>query len=325
MTSKPQQERLFLDQLPIVQHSRWRVSAEKYEEQCAGFQGFRTFEMNRGDVLECGSRRTNHIVVLIEGSGEYNIEGLNSLTTALDIFKGIFSTRMMLFVAIDDKFRFIASERVQGVSFSFDSLLVDNDEPIIALLNSKVKQTEERCEILIVDELLRSFWKGVFQLIQKGVMSPWIGRLKQKELFYYIDCFNDESHKRAFLYPALNQQNTFRSLILNNCDKMVDTDSLVKLSGMCRTNFYRRFKQEFNMPIYRWMQMRRAQAVRQSASEPGISVQMLMERHQFSSASNFIRFCRMYYGCNPNELVRRVCAGLPLAINEEEVYRKSVD
>lgn len=309
-----------LDECPIVYNSRWNKKEFCSYEQ-SSISSFFTFELAPGDTLLKGERRVNYIVALVKGTGSAVTNLSNTVTATTENTEVQVATDEMLFIAADDSFLFKADTAVKGVALSFDVWPIDDIEMNGFSYGEKKLTIEKRCLKLPINEIVRCFWENLYSVITSSAMSPGLSIIKRKELFYYIYLLADKNERDAFLLPALNQKCSFRSLVLNNCDKVNDTEDLVRLSGMCRTNFYRRFKQEFNMPIYRWMQKRRAYAVRLSAAEPDMNVQKLMQKHQFSSASNFIRFCRMYYNCNPNELIRRARTGTSLLIEGEESHK----
>lgn len=226
----------------------------------------------------------------------------------------------MVLISVNDRFTFNPRQMTRGIVFTHAAFLPETNETVNNFYGERPDFNGPRQVCLPSDRVVKSYWEHLFVLIEEGAMSSWLTLRKRRELLYYISHRYSIAQCLAFLLPMHELTNSFRSMILNNCERVKSTDEFVALSGMCRTIFYRRFKEEFGMSIYRWLQLRRAHTVRVCAAKPQMSVRQLMEENNFSSPSNFIRFCRMYFECSPNELLRRVRQGLPLKIIGEDNF-----
>jgi len=290
--------------------------------------GFAAFELSAGEELVANDNKTNYLLALTEGDGEaiyfqdaetffrekanlpppeakFNISG--------DSYVRACAGDMML-VSSSDRFCFRATRDTHFVALAFDAL------PPIPQAGRFIQfpeiKNEERGRVCMIKmgEVLHLFFQGLSLLIKETCLPLWLEKTKKQELFYIVWQTLEPETVQSFFCPLVRGSASFRFFVLSNYNADITVEQLVKMSGMCRTNFYRSFRKEFGTSVHNWMQMQRASSVRETASERGMNVKKLMKRHHFASASNFIRFCRMHYNCSPKEMIRRVQGGQPLPI-----------
>lgn len=220
----------------------------------------------------------------------------------------------MAFVFTSDQFLFRATQRTRVVLLAFSSLPQVPQEK-----NHFQNFKEEGDEVMRtykmkMDEKMHNFWRGVLLLIKESHFPLWLEKVKKQEFFYFLKNILQADEMLSVFSPLTFDKASLRFFVLSNYSADVTVAQLVKMSGMCRTNFYRSFKKEFGMSVYNWMQLQRAASVLEMASEQGMSVKKLMERWHFASGSNFVRFCKMYYKCSPRELINRVREGKTVSV-----------
>lgn len=311
-------KKIYLDKSSCTTTTAQGVEPRASLYSAAGlYEGFRPFRLQKGDELMLGQQRSNYIIVLMSGRGNCSFSGTDNLGRGIAgrTIELPFGTHEMLLAIASDNFSLRAEQEVQGIVFTFDSLQTNKASSPLGLDNFVGRTAAiKRCYALPLSPIMWHFWEGINMLLSSGYMSPWLEKSKKQELLYIISHNYTMADVAAFFHPFVWGENSFRNMVIDNYNPQITTDELVRLSGMCRTNFYRRFKQEFGTSVHRWMQVHRAYAVRDTAAEPGMNVKQLMNRHHFVSASNFIRFCQMYYHCNPNELVHRVASGKSMPV-----------
>lgn len=280
--------------------------------------GFAALELSDGDKVVAEEKTRNYFFALLKGGGEasysQNSDDISEKEQNYPPPEANFNILLkpdirvrggeMLFVSAGDRFTFRATKEVRAVVFAFDFLQQDFYESFLTQGNEKENAGMPRKYKIQMKAALRGFWEGAFYLLKESCLTLWMERMKRRELFCILRHTLRTDDALSFLAPLVLDKNPFRTLVLSNYKDGINVDYLVKISGMCRTNFYSSFKKEFGMSVYGWMQMRRASSVLETVSEQGMNVKTMMKRHHFVSGSNFIRFCKKYYKCTPKELLR---------------------
>lgn len=258
------------------------------------FDGYRIFEMKTGDTIVDGNVRKNHFFFVINGSVtvEFNNEEKYHLTDG-----------EMVMLTYDLKLHITATKSTRILLHTFTNFLPECERHINGLFRT-TKLTEDKYNpILPIHPLIRDIGVNIVNLTKAGLMSAWLTRVKRLEVFYLICVCYKPEEVVSFFRPLVNKQLSFRARVLNNFEAVGTVEGLAETLGMCRTNFYKRFKEEFGMPAHKWMQIRKAWQVREYAAMPGMDVKKLMLKTGFPSASNFIRFCQTHFGRKPSELI----------------------
>ena len=275
-------------------HLAPRVQCERREDFTAGFEGYRAFDMKAGEKLTKGDRAKNHIIVLLSGRARCVQEGVEMELAGEE----------MVLVASSEEFTMRCEADCRVLMHTFGALPERASEYLSQLYRRCSLYTGGGAARLRMTDVVADFARTVCKLIDAGLMSSWLSQQKAVEGVFLVLHTYDDVRVLSFFRNLINREQYFRNIVLRHCDSVKSIDELVARSGMCRTNFYKQFNREFGMSVHRWMQLRRAKAVKEAAARPMMSVRRLMEEHGFSSPSNFIRFCRLYFGCTPNELIR---------------------
>lgn len=266
------------------------------------FEGYRSFFMKEGEKLTKGNKQRNHIVALLEGKAQFVMDGQTKLLHGGE----------MVLVSSNEDFTMRCDSDSHVLMYTFGALPVQVADYLARLYRSCPFYTGNGHAVLRLTEVLCDFAANTCKLLDSGLMTDWLSAQKGNEAFHLIVHSYDDVNVLSFFKRLICREQYFRNIVLKHCDEVKNIDELVERSGMCRTNFYKQFNREFGMSVHRWMQFRRARAVKESAAKPMMTVRQLMKEHHFSSPSNFIRFCRLYFGCTPNELIRKLRVGIPV-------------
>jgi AraC-like DNA-binding protein len=68
---------------------------------------------------------------------------------------------------------------------------------------------------------------------------------------------------------------------------------------MCRTIFYRNFKEEFHTTINRWLLQKKSKVLLKYLTETEMSLQEIATKMEFSSVNELTRFCQRELGEGP--------------------------
>ncbi|MDR1645322.1 MAG: helix-turn-helix transcriptional regulator [Tannerellaceae bacterium] len=153
---------------------------------------------------------------------------------------------------------------------------------------------------------LIEFFDLLILYLQKNINYAHLHEIKHQELFLILHTQYPKEELANLFYPIIGKSFDFRTLIMDNYLKIHHIDELAHLSGMGRTNFDNKFKEEFGTSPHQWILKQKAKHVRNSLSEPDSTFSDVMRKYNFNSATHFTRFCKQQFGCTPTELVRRL-------------------
>lgn len=266
--------------------------------------GFKVFDLKPGDQLRSGKIPRANLVFMDSGSARISLDGK----------PGYLMNDEILIVSNREEFLLECDRSCRLVVYSFTILLPLALDYLKGLYDSTTSFRGFAVPILRQTRVLQRFTDLLYEEVVNNLLTESLMERKLVEAFHLIFRSYPSNQVLAFFIPLLRTETSeFINLILDNCDRVEKIDDLVAISGMCRTTFYRRFSREFGMTVHRWMQVRLAKKVLASASMSNMSVRKLMALHGFASASNFIRFTRMFFNCTPNELLAKLRAGEQVA------------
>jgi AraC-like DNA-binding protein len=153
---------------------------------------------------------------------------------------------------------------------------------------------------------LSEFFDLLILYLKKNIKCAHLHEIKHQELFLILHTQYPKEELANLFYPIIGKSFDFRSLIMDNYLKVRHIDELARLSGMGRTNFDNKFKEEFGISPHQWILKQKAKHVRHSLAEPGATFSDVMRKFNFNSATHFTRFCKQQFGCTPTELVRQM-------------------
>jgi AraC-like DNA-binding protein len=153
---------------------------------------------------------------------------------------------------------------------------------------------------------LIEFFDLLVLYLQMNIGYTHLHEIKHQELFLILHTQYPKEELANLFYPIIGKSFDFRTLIMDNYLKIRHIDELAHLSGMGRTNFDNKFKEEFGTSPHQWILKQKAKHVRSSLSEPDSTFSDVMRKYNFNSATHFTRFCKQQFGCTPTEMVRRL-------------------
>jgi AraC-like DNA-binding protein len=153
---------------------------------------------------------------------------------------------------------------------------------------------------------LIEFFDLLVLYLQKNINCAHLHEIKHQELFLILHTQYPKEELTNLFYPIIGKSFDFRTLVMDNYLKIHHIDELAHLSGMGRTNFDNKFKEEFGISPHQWILKQKAKHVRNCLSEPNTTFSDVMRKYNFNSATHFTRFCKQQFGCTPTELVRRL-------------------
>ena len=149
---------------------------------------------------------------------------------------------------------------------------------------------------------LQTLMSGVSSYIDDEKHDLQIWHLKHKELIWVFTRYFSVEELRSFFHPMTDEQVPFKSLVLTHYRKANDAQELADLCGYGIHTFRRTFKREFELPVQKWLIMKRAELVRLRLSQLYIPFADIIDEFNFTSPQELTRFCKANLGDTPSSL-----------------------
>lgn len=264
---------------------------------------FKAYRVDNRQEEFCLESTQNHVLFMLEGTAQAEMDDESYSLSKDDA----------IVICHGQEFKFKPECHCCFVTYTFDSFSLPIAEYLDNLYKSLSVYRSSYTPIFRQSNILRSYVENImFLLDKKDIWASWYVQNKAYEGFHLMTKSYSAGSLLSIFDRLITHNRSFRNVILRYCEKVRSVDELISLTDLSRTKFYKLFNKEFGMSVHRWMQVRRARIVRFDAALPGMTVKYLMERNGFVSASNFIRFCRIYFGCTPLELIHRMSTGRPV-------------
>jgi AraC-like DNA-binding protein len=146
---------------------------------------------------------------------------------------------------------------------------------------------------------LSAYVRATSLMLDSGMDSIRFNTLKMEEFTMLVrHNYTPEEAAHIFL-PLLGSDIKFRTDVLHLYKIKPDKEFIMQGSGMCRTIFYRNFKEEFHTTINRWLLQKKSKVLLKYLTESDISIQEITAKMGFSSVSDLTRFCQRELGEGP--------------------------
>lgn len=189
------------------------------------------------------------------------------------------------------------------VVMTFDVFPNVYDKQMLKLLQAMKEKVPYTFSSLPTCPLLNAFLDLLIAYLKKGLHNEDLCRIKEKELFIIFNGNYTREEIVSFFHPLIGISD-FKNFIFENYLQVENVAELVTLSGMGRTAFDARFREEFGISARQWMLKQIANHIRFRAMDSDITIKGLMREFKFNSPTHFNWFCRQQYGCTPGELLR---------------------
>jgi len=156
---------------------------------------------------------------------------------------------------------------------------------------------------LKVKSALQSFIDLLILYLERGLTVDHLFELKEKELFILLRGYYSRDELVSLLHPIIGVSN-FKNFVLTNYKEVNNVAELVDLSGMGRTAFDTKFREDFGMSARQWMLKQIAEQISLRAMDPSVSIKDIMQEFKFNSPTHFNWFCHHQFGCTPGKLLQ---------------------
>lgn len=256
--------------------------------------GFKLMQCDAHELLNMQSNDCNTVIFLTSGAISVSVDGKESVNV----------TTPQLFLIPNNS-------RAEINVLSNTSLIILRFRDYVAICKQgdladyslfRPKQKPNLNAIPLVDSF-RNFLKTIEDVLSLGNFCSSYHTLKIKEFFFLLNAYYTPVELALLFDPLLGDNFGLKAFVYKNYNSVDSVNELVKKSGMSRTLFFEQFKKIFGVSVKQWMLQKKADMVYERLSEPRAILKEVMLDFGFSSASQFNRFCRVYLGDTPSNLV----------------------
>ncbi|MDR1344713.1 MAG: AraC family transcriptional regulator [Tannerellaceae bacterium] len=259
--------------------------------------GFKYVEVESDSALSFKNKDLHYLIFLLEGNAFVSYNEYKNVPMK----RGEFTFFPKLSNAL-----IATSSPCKIIVFSFFALKTSCEKHAFQSYWRLFPDIVHKFDTLPLRTPLFEFFDLLILYMKKNMNCAHLHELKHQELFLLLHTQYPKEDLANLFYPIIGKSFDFRTLIMDNYLKIHHIDELAEMSGMGRTNFDGKFKEEFGTSPHQWILKQKAKHVRNSLSEPGATFSDVMRKYNFNSATHFTRFCKQQFGCTPTELVKRM-------------------
>jgi len=284
--------------LPLIKYY------EEYPQDCV----FRLIDLKKG---ETGINKDNTKHYLI-----YFLNGKVEISSNL-FAKEEFVADQILIVPRYSDCRFEVEEDSQIIAHHFAD---SSFNTVYCLLNNlhqlSINPNNEvlfKCKLHSVPELA-PFNESVLAYIRENKGNSFIWYLKHQEVMSLFCMYYKREELFSFLLPMLNESTSFENLVFAHVKHANNVKELADLCGYGVTNFRRIFREQFGIPVFKWLQEKKATHILHTILATEAPFKEIINKYNFTSASHFNKFCKNHFGDTPTNI---------RSINGKEQVKKS--
>lgn len=279
-------------------HPEQHVSCNHYKSDYSS--RFRYFKLSSMDVFPPMNTNDNHILFIREGRiaidcGRFK----NREFTVGDIV--LLPSYIENSITIKESCRILVS--------SFDVPIESCDKLLIDKASSMIKPEEYDFLPIKTKDTVGLFIDLIIIYLEDKINCEHLHVLKQKEMFFNFKWYYSDMEQALLFHNLSIATYEFKRTILENYQKVSNTNEMAELLGMSRRKFEMKFKEQFADTYANWVLKHVSNKISYKAVEPGVTVNDLMACGNFSSPSGLNRFCQKYFGCTPRKLIENKGTG----------------
>jgi AraC-like DNA-binding protein len=259
--------------------------------------GFKYKEHPQGFYYTSESLRANVIVFLLQGTLRYDrgTDGMHTMEAG-----------NMLFLPVKSMCDLEFSDNTSIIYVAFERSNFVCESMPLQVVNKLVEQFDSNStNELQINRPLKAFLDLLITYLRNGVNCGSFHMLKIDELFILIRHFYSKEQIAGFLAPILGPSQEFRSMCLRLRAETHNITEMVDRSGMSKTKFYAKFRDEFgDINPKKWFDSYMEFKILHAASRAEATVKDLAYKFDFESESAFSQYCHRHFGQTASELIK---------------------
>lgn len=253
-------------------------------------EGFTLHMMKKGETIE---ERLSHDCILFVLKGGLHI--------FYNEFEFLLPAEKMVCFCRERVCRLYCMEECTLVIAQFEHSVSACDKLSFARLSALGIQIPNKAGLLPIRRELMMFLDLVFIYLEAKANCIHLHEIKIKELFWQLRFYYTWEELAAFFYPIQGNDRRFRSLVLQNCKKIMPVKMLAKHCNLSLSSFNRKFLDEFGEPASEWLSKQIDGMVRYRLSDMDTPLIDIADDLGFKSLSYFCQYCKRRLGVTPKE------------------------
>lgn len=253
-------------------------------------EGFMHYRIEAGRTYENESRK-DCIFFLLEGKVMLKNSGIQSVLKAGD----------MTFVPRHTWCELQFLENSHVLLALFENTMENCENMSLSQFLSMREQIKYEMLPLDIRKHLQMYLELLSEYLDSGATCMHFHEIKLKELFWIMNFYYSNMELATFFYPILGSDYNFRNKVWGNYRKARSIKELAMLCNVSLSSFKKQFSKEFDEPAGRWMHKQMRNAIISKLANGNTTVSEVAYSLNFSSLSQFTRFCKKNLGYTPTE------------------------
>lgn len=149
---------------------------------------------------------------------------------------------------------------------------------------------------------MHDFVRMLTGALKDGLGCIHYHQLKRDELLLYLRAEYPKEQLAVFFLSVIGASTDFKEFVLMNYRQVKGVKELAVRANLSLSTFNRRFKETFKKPAQEWLTVRKTEDVLKDILMSTFSFAEIAEKHNFSSTSYLISFCKKHFGKTPSDL-----------------------
>lgn len=255
--------------------------------------------IDRGESILKSHLSHHFVVFVLKGKVEISCKDFNEKTI---------SQGYMAFLSKGGFLEVTAHEKNSSLLFfGFDEITIRTDKSLQDFFTTHANKDMYTHNILPVKEDMKQIVDRMVIQVRKGkIRNGAICQAWHTELFITFVTYYTKRQVTEFFRPIISTDINFRDFVENNyLEVECSALKLIRLSGLPKHIFNKRFKEEYGTTPKVWMEERLRKDLQYYATLPNITTKYLAGKLQMT----VIKLCKItnrLYGLTPGELIDRM-------------------
>lgn len=258
-------------------------------------EGFTYYRVNAGESYREEARR-NCILFVLTGS----------LHLRCNEFDFMLEAQHMTFIHRGCLCDFSVCGTCNILVAQFESFSWTCEKAVFSTLACLKGRVEYHMTSYRIKEPLRMFLELEAVYLQDGANCVHFHEITLKELFWVLNFYYTKIELANLFYMVIGNNNEFKNKVLEHYGSAKSVKELASFCTLSLSAFKRQFLAEFGEPASQWMQKQMIGKIKYKLSDVETPLGTIAYELNFSSLSQFSKYCTRYLGCPPGEYRRQL-------------------
>lgn len=156
---------------------------------------------------------------------------------------------------------------------------------------------------------LKHFIESLYYYMKHSIVRHDFVESRKLDLFSFLRAKYDNATLLEFFQPWANTDAEFVEFANNNYRKMNSVEEFATNANMSLSKFKKTFQKHFNTSPGEWMRKKKTHDIYHDLRSSKETINDICYKYQFSSRSNFNRYCKTFIGLPPSEIQKGGVSG----------------